>query len=479
MAKEEKDAERLVPFTESPLDAYRGSGKKAPKKAQKKPMLTISEQKVEDEMPMLHISELDETAADDEPTTLPKKTEDELKRQVEHNEFPKEINTYWNPSEIAEWLQVAEVFRKQGIRITEHDYRDRPYRLRQSDEEIATNLKENEDELKKMDEKSNYSDRDWTRRHRHLEDIIASWKHRKEAMKKWKPVRMFKIKTYTNYHDVAKFEAKITPLLQSLPKVATQYLQLLKMRVAIMDDINKTRSNPIRNISLHLTITPAETYIVASWDIHRISDKDSYYEEITVHQNQITEYNIANGKVVEFKSKDTLAREKAEADKQAEKDKESIVGDDGLVHTMRDGHKVSFPKGMKHFAKFDDLYTIDGKDKLSDDVNSKLKEVFDSHNFKRKGTNYEGKEHEYNAYHSYEIALKVVSQSDKTAEIDVVAIQFGGYGEDTPSKTVALSPPIRATVKLSKTKAGMILPKYIKHMANNTYNRFDLKMIPV
>jgi hypothetical protein len=114
----------------------------------------------------------------------------------------------------------------------------------------------------------------------------------------------------------------------------------------------------MRNIHLTLNITPSQTYIQASWDINRsVKEKGLSWEQYT-YRNNITEYNMAGGKIVEFKSNETINKEADEAKKKAEKEAENTAGLDGLVHSEKGGHKFSYRPGMKQFARFDDLYTI-------------------------------------------------------------------------------------------------------------------------
>jgi hypothetical protein len=124
-----------------------------------------------------------------------------------------------------------------------------------------------------------------------------------------------------------------------------------------MEEANKNRKNPMRNITLTVIFTPSQTFFSASWDIHRWSCG------YTAETNR-TEYSLQpDGQVVQFKSDITLNKERKEAEDkekeerkkrevEAEKERKKAEELAGLTHhTDAYGHPYS-QKGNKKITAF-------------------------------------------------------------------------------------------------------------------------------
>jgi len=417
----------------------------------------------------------------DECMVLPQSTLNVLRQQVETNTFTKTVDTHWNPQETDYLNLVNKLHSNLSCNVSVRDHRNRHWWQLQddrhdvhTDDSIANEIKDLKSKLKntKYGEKSYKSDEEDDEV---IRKDISFYQGVKKHIIDWKPVRKVEIEFYMNYFKIDEynkyFDANTNTFYQQLKEI-------IALRKISMDEINKNRDNPIRNIHLTLTFTPSETYIVASWDICRNSEYSDRTLSYTRHRGQITEYNIQSGKVVEFKSKNTIEIEKADAEKKALKEAEGIVGSDGMVHSFEQGHAITFKKGMRHHARYDNLYSIEttllkeygfqthySNSKKPEATSPQKVNVMEQYN-KVKGnktsTQSDGTTFNFPVYYfPHKMIAKLISHNDKTAEVDLVALPLG-HGEDM--MTLVLN-PVRITMKMSKTKGEVVLPVILKHLA--------------
>jgi hypothetical protein len=139
-----------------------------------------------------------------------------------------------------------------------------------------------------------------------------------------------------------------------------------------MDEANKVRGNPMRNIHIALYFTPDQTYFSADWET-------SAPHEDKVFGHHATEYRLDdNGEVVCFQSNITLKRiekdaqdeAKKQTDKRAEAERKAKEAADYLAslthHTDAWGHKFTQEGTKKVTARYDNVWVLDPTDYRKD-----------------------------------------------------------------------------------------------------------------
>lgn len=224
------------------------------------------------------------------PSTLPQATLDVLANQKVTNVYLPMVETFWNPHVIEEYHNALKYLNEKTkvLSVIKHDYRLRPSRhygrenvfLQPSvlDEEI----KQLGDEIKAIPLGSlAYGTPEHTiALNKHKE--LCSTKYHKEKLcrdiRDWRPLRVVEFDCSYNDH---KANVLIDFLrTQTHVDFFAKLLKMIEHRKAYMDELNRTRRNPIRNVRMILTITPERSYITATWEIHRSSDNWSVW---TVH----------------------------------------------------------------------------------------------------------------------------------------------------------------------------------------------------
>ena len=310
------------------------------------------------------------------PTTLCEQTLAVLKDQEETKIYTKIVDVFWSPDvSLEEMKEKMKLFGYVEVR----DHRIRP----SSHINPSTNLpytpkeiKENEDAcIRRIDELreviKNKTTTDTVCRDSHYHVKSECEKRSKlytlpERMRSWRPMRQVDASLLLNHHKKVQYQEIAKKYPQDV--FVQQIWSCIRQRCEIMDEANKGRKNPMRNIHIQLTVTPAETYFCASWDINR-SENDGGY---TTYLTNMTEYRLdPNGQVVQFKSEVTMnieQKQKEEKDKIAErkrleeeakqkKNAEELAGT--THHTDQWGHPYSQKEKKKNTAVYDNIWRLE------------------------------------------------------------------------------------------------------------------------
>lgn len=314
------------------------------------------------------------------PTTLCEQTLAVLKEQEETKLYTKTIDVFWSPDvSLEEMKEKMKLFGHVEVR----DHRIRP----SSHINPSTNLpytpkeiKENEDacqrridELREVIKTKTTTDTVW--RDSHYESKSECEKRSKfqnlpARMRTWKPLRQVDASLLLNHHKKVQYQEIANKYPQDV--FVQQIWSCIHQRCSLMDEANKGRKNPMRNIHIQLTVTPAETYFCASWDIHRSEYRNEYESGYITYLTNMTEYRLnPDGQVVQFKSEVTMnieQKQKEEKDKIAErkrleeeakqkKKEEELAGT--THHTDQWGHPYSQKEKKKNTAVYDNIWRLE------------------------------------------------------------------------------------------------------------------------
>lgn len=271
-------------------------------------------------------------AKDEFPKTIPEATQDFIKQQIKDWTFTQVVDTYWNPTHIAEFHKtVAEMmpvtdsgWKDWRLRPMSHVYNQEckgpitkeAIAERQKYYVNAWNEKWNE-YLKVKDDvnKKEAVNREVTTIEKHK----SFWRNIEMNMMNWRPIRKVEFNTYTNYHKIDGILAKYNT--DSALPLHKQICSVLIERKKVMDEMNKSRKNPMRNVHLNIAFTPAATFISASWDIHRENRDDGCYYTHYLHASQYNLGKFGDAEVVgDFKCLETLKQLEANAKEQRDKE---------------------------------------------------------------------------------------------------------------------------------------------------------------
>jgi hypothetical protein len=147
---------------------------------------------------------------------------------------------------------------------------------------------------------------------------INSLKNEISATKDWKPERRIVIDFHSNYHTVDKDIAKIEALT-TCPSLPAKVVQVIRLRKAVMEEMNKARSNPMRNIHINIVLTPMDYKADCSWTITRYNNTDAWTYTHFLHR---TEYNLVGADVIEYRSRELIMSEAEK--KEAEEKKKRL-----------------------------------------------------------------------------------------------------------------------------------------------------------
>jgi hypothetical protein len=298
---------------------------------------------------------------------------------------------------------------------------------------------------------------------------VSHWLSVKTSVMTWLPKRIVQFDIRYNDHNV--------PMLREFFKANdrlpfyNQLSQIIELRHEDMATINKSRSNPIRNVHLQLLVKPSELYILTTWEVNRYDT-----HQHTRHQSKGTEYNLGiygDTVVKKFKSYDTLRQETK--DKEAEDDKalDKVIGADGLVHREKGGFSFSFRINQKHNAKYDALWYISSYDirKLGNDGEG-LKKVVSNYTTEKvmwdddKTRSWKKIDKDPS---NYIITGYKVNGND--ASVSIAGYTYFSFekkevgdGYETVRSSIVFPTPVVVNVKLSKKKIGASLPEWIKPM---------------
>jgi hypothetical protein len=194
---------------------------------------------------------------------------------------------------------------------------------------------------------------------------------------KWLPQRLVALDLWVNQHKRAEYEA--TARLHPADKFVQQVWSCIRQRCVAMDEANKERGNPMRNIHMALYFTPAETYFSCDWETAKPMN------DTIVFGHHATEYRLDDsGEVVCFQSNITIKRiekeaqkeAKKQADKREEAERKAKEEADYLAslthHTDQWGHKFTQVGTKKVTARYDEVWVLEDykKDKEWNDLAS-------------------------------------------------------------------------------------------------------------
>ena len=293
------------------------------------------------------------SAPDDKPTSLPPATLKEIADALARGEYLQVVECYWNPDEMVELKELA-----KGLGCTIQDMRFRHCGLNVADlprmesrlttleaqastfvqtvadaekalRDVETDLRERNVDYFKRETQPEYIEADKAVKNAkkaltNHEDVVRYSKSQIKATKEWKPER--RIVASFSYNDLTTDATikKIDDLMKSCPNLCPKLTTVVRLRKAIMAEMNKSRGTPMRNVYLDFNMTPMDYRIQASWVIRRPT-KNDYSWVYNTHYLHITEYNLYGDEVVEYKSKEQLMSE--EEKKQAEEKKKTPYAD--------------------------------------------------------------------------------------------------------------------------------------------------------
>lgn len=202
--------------------------------------------------------------------------------------------------------------------------------------------------------------RDWANFYRNMPAELANWR----------PQRLVALDLWVNHHKRAEYEA--TAKKHPADKFVQQIWSCIRQRCVAMDEANKERGNPMRNIHMALYFAPAQTYFSCDWETASPT-------EDKVFGHHATEYRLDDsGEVVCFQSNITIRRiekeaqaeaktqeqKRAEAEKKAEKEADYLAS--LTHHTDQWGHKFTQVGTKKATARYDEVWVLDDYTKTNE-----------------------------------------------------------------------------------------------------------------
>jgi hypothetical protein len=314
--------------------------------------------------------------ANTDPLTLCTETLAVLTDQAKTKTYTKGVETYFSPD-----ISKEEMAKRLGMfgGVTLRDYRQRPQRqldgagqpfkddylteqYKKSSAEREAHSKalyalpfkeENKVERQRLAVLEEQA-RNTANFHRNMPDELANWR----------PQRLVALDLWVNHHKRAEYEA--TAKTHPDDKFVQQIASCIRQRCVAMDDANKERGNPMRNIHMALYFTPAETYFSCDWETAK-----PMHDTLVFGHHQ-TEYRLDDsGEVVCFQSnitikrieKEAQAEAKKQADKRAEAERKAKEEADYLAslthHTDKWGHKFTQVGTKKVTARYDEVWVLD------------------------------------------------------------------------------------------------------------------------
>jgi hypothetical protein len=288
----------------------------------------------------------DFTAPDERPASLPPATLKALADAKARNEYLEGVNCYWSPPETDELINFTNAYNPASIRdfrirhsqLNVYDLPNKEARLVElnaispalakasSDARMAVSQTESrlrtERNLGYFDIRNQPEFIEATTLYKKAEanvkrnqEDITYYKSLIAATKEWKPVRRIVVSFTANDHTTAKTIADIEANKDKYPTLFPKLVAVINFRKAAMEQMNKQRSNPMRNIYINIVLTPMDFKADCSWTIHR-SDSDWNY---CTHYLHTTEYNLAGAEAVEYKSREQMMTEAEKAEEEAKK----------------------------------------------------------------------------------------------------------------------------------------------------------------
>jgi hypothetical protein len=288
----------------------------------------------------------DFTAPDDKPSSLPPATLNAIAEALGRGEYLQDVDCYWSPKEADELIALS-----KGFSCSLTDYRKRHYALTvahlPTKEARVKTLESSAPALKEalqVASKALY-DAEADARKRGVKYFelksdpevvkaelarkkaenaltynqldIASLKNEIRATKEWKPIRRIVVSFTSNDHTTDKTIADINKNKEAYPSLAPKLVQVINFRKEAMNEMNKRRDNPMRNIYINIVLTPMDFKADCSWTIHRSSSQNDW--TYWTHYLHTTEYNLAGVEAVEFKSREQLMTDAEKAEEEAKK----------------------------------------------------------------------------------------------------------------------------------------------------------------
>jgi hypothetical protein len=332
-------------------------------------------------------------AKDTLPHTLCDETLAELKRQTQSKIYTERVNVFWSPDlEVAEMKQKLKLFSQVDIR----DFRNRPSshiskttKLPYTQEEIKELKDASEERLNALrkiiwNKETTPQDKINARHEDAREQRQNSWySSLSRRLEDWKPARQVVVWLNLNHHKKEKYEEIAGKYPDDV--FVQQIWSCIRQRCSLMDEANKGRKNPMRNIGIELTFTPGQTYFVTSWDIDRCGDDEYGDSEIVTYRTNCSEYRLEpDGQVVQFKSEVTMnielkqrqdverkAEEKRKEAEEKQKKKDEELA--SLTHHRDEwGHPYSQKDKKKNTAVYDDIWVLDPPSALRDEWTNRV-----------------------------------------------------------------------------------------------------------
>jgi len=228
-------------------------------------------------------------AIDNRPTTLPEATILAIQHAAENDDILQHVECYWDTKD--KHLELYAIERKYSIGgevpvFHSSDYWDYRYRFRNqsvkmidefnrdlfnlSNKKIINQIKNDEvnEKLRITNNRSPQYDelnKEYLRLYRERKSIYEDISYVNEKIKQiinWKPRREIIAEAIIQYHQIDK---AIERLKIANTQFSHKLIHILTLRKTDMDEINKTRGNPIRKIVLRFVLNPAEYYVQCSW----------------------------------------------------------------------------------------------------------------------------------------------------------------------------------------------------------------------
>jgi hypothetical protein len=316
------------------------------------------------------------TFANTDPLTLCTETLAVLADQAKTKTYTKGVETYFSPDiskeEMAKRLQM---FGDVSVR----DYRQRPQRQLDGagqpykDDYLTEQYKKSSAEREahgKALYALPYKEENKEERHRlavleeRARNTANFYRQMPDELANWRPQRLVALDLYVNHHKRDDYEE--TAQKHPDDKFVQQIWSCIRQRCETMDEANKERGNPMRNIHMALYFTPAETYFSCDWETAKPM------EHAIVFGHHQTEYRLDDsGEVVCFQSNITIRRiekeaqeeAKKQADKRAEAERKAKEEADYLAslthHTDQWGHRFTQVGTKKVTARYDEVWVLE------------------------------------------------------------------------------------------------------------------------
>jgi hypothetical protein len=186
---------------------------------------------------------------------------------------------------------------------------------------------------------------------------IRFLEEKNKLMIDWKPQR--KIIYEINFDGY--YPQKIIDLLPE-GHMGKQLAWIINTRANMMKELNKKSNKNIRTVYMDLVLKDSadKIYVKCSWDIHRVTGHDEYYEYSRTYEYHVDEYKLNNvsDMPVQFQSEETIKKIR---EKKEQEEAKAQKADTTIRKGEKNGHEVEYKGFDIDNGKYTNLYEMTGK----------------------------------------------------------------------------------------------------------------------